>query len=95
MSMVPRVEYWVMRVVLHRGARCAGQMDLLSGISTAGHIAYARPSDGFVLLGDACIAEPVEVFEDEESAHRHRDELRAKHPVEDFRVIMNGDMPNA
>lgn len=86
---VPRMEYWVMRVVLRQGR--AAQLDLFSGVDATGTLRFAKPSDGFVMLPDNSIAEPVEVFDVEERAHEHREALRAKHPADDFRVIMNGD----
>lgn len=98
MSTVPRIEYWVVRVVLHQGRRSASQMDLFAGVDSAGRVQYAKPSDGFVMLPDNTIAEPVEVFDGvgaEEAAHRRREVLRTQHPAEDFRVILNGDMPDA
>jgi hypothetical protein len=84
-------EFWVMRVVLHRGHHAALQTDLLSGVAATGEVCSVNASDGFVLLPDAAIAEPIEVFDDEHAAHLHREIMRAKHPGEDFRVILNSD----
>jgi hypothetical protein len=47
---------------------------------------------GLALLSDGSICEPVEVFDNEHDAHRHRGELASRHPAEDFRVVMTADV---
>lgn len=82
-------EYWVMRVMLHRGRKL--QLDLLTDTSRA-TVQAAIDRGALALLPDDSIAEPVEVFDDELQAHAHREALRKKHPAEDFRVILNSPM---
>lgn len=84
------VEYWVMRVILHHGRKV--QLDLLQPTERA-EVTARLDNGALVMMPDASIAEPVEVFSDELEAHAHREAMRKKHPAEDFRVILNGDVP--
>lgn len=87
--MTPRVEYWVMRVLLHQGRPL--QLDLLApGV----RIAATKCIDAgtLAMLPDGCIVEPVEVFDEEARAHEHRALLVEKHPHDDFRVVLNADV---
>jgi hypothetical protein len=86
-------EYWVMRVVLHHGRQT--QLNLFAGVDATGKLLVCKPSDGFVLLPDYAIAEPVEVYDVELEAHIARDLMASEHPAEDFRVILNSDVPLA
>lgn len=79
-----------MRVLMHRGR--AVQLELLSESSRA-QITTSVESGRLALLPDNSIAEPVEVFDDETEAHLHREAMRKKHPHEDFRVVLNSDVP--
>lgn len=47
-----------------------------------------------VIMPDDTIGEPVEVFEDEKSAAAHREVLTRRHPGEEFRVLLNVDIPD-
>jgi hypothetical protein len=79
-------EYWVMRVLLHQGRKV--QLDLLTPTSRA-EVEVQLGNGKLAQLPDGSIAEPVEVFEEEIPAHAHREQLRRKHPNEDFRVILS------
>lgn len=79
-----------MRVLLHQGRKV--QLDLLTPTSRA-DVQVNIDNGKLAVLPDGSIAEPVEVFDEELPAHSHREKLRAKHPGEDFRVILNGDVP--
>lgn len=83
-------EFWVMRVLLHRGRKV--QLDLLTETSRA-TVQVAIDRGALALLPDSSIAEPVQVFDVELDAHAYREQLRRKHPSEDFRVILNGGLP--
>jgi hypothetical protein len=79
-----------MRVLLHQG-RVPVQLSMMTPgafIATTALIA----SGSLACLPDGSICEPVEVFDQEPDAHTHRAQLAAKHPGEDFRVIMNADI---
>lgn len=79
-----------MRVMLHQGR----QPVQLSMMTPGAYVAtQALIADGsLALLPDGSICEPVEVFDLEADAHAHRAQLAAKHPAEDFRVILNADV---
>lgn len=87
--MTPKVEYWVMRVLTDEDGpvtldRCTPASTIaINSLCMLGHMA---------ILPDRTIAEPVEVFEAEALAHKHRAELVREYPREDFRVVMNADM---
>lgn len=83
----PKSEYWVMRVLLHQGRKV--QLDLLTETSRASIVAAIDKGALAMLPPDNSIAEPVEVFDDENEAHAYREALRKKHPSEDFRVILS------
>lgn len=83
------VEYWVVRVALHKGRKHARQPDLLIGVTEEGIEGCAYVEDGFILLPDGNIAETIEMHAEEPAAHEHRERLRKQYPGEDFRVIMN------
>ena len=81
-----------MRVLLHQG-RVPLQLSLLTDTSKA-DVMVLVDNGKLAVLPDGCIAEPVEVFDnDEESAHAYREVLRRKHPAEDFRVVAQSDVP--
>lgn len=83
-------EFWVFRVLLHQGKQPV-QLDMMTpGAYLATQALIAAGS--LAMLPDGSICEPVEVFDDEASAHAYREALRKKHPEEDFRVILNADV---
>lgn len=45
-----------------------------------------------VCLPDGCIAEPVEMFHEQEVAHQHRAKLLSDNPGQDYRVVLNSDV---
>lgn len=93
MTTKPVVEWWVMRAVLHDVTRERVQLTMFPAGSTLHDAIVAKVDAGdFALLPDSTICEPIEVFDDEPSAHAHRAKLQAAHPAEDFRVILNADV---
>ena len=83
---ISKQEYWVVRVLMHRGRKV--QLDLLTPAERA-EVTVRLDKGALLTLPDDSIAEPVEVFSEEPPAHVHREELRVKHPGEDFRIILN------
>jgi hypothetical protein len=86
-----------MRVLLHQGhqgvigARAAIKLsDMMPGHQVATLVSIAAGK--FCLLPDGCIAEPAEVFDRQEDAHSHRDQLAREYPSEDFRVVLNSSV---
>lgn len=87
-------EFWVMRVLYHNGPQGYAQLTLSMAeqLPIARQVATCIERGTLAVLADNVIAEPVEVFETELEARAHREELRAKHPTTDFRVILNADV---
>ena len=83
-------EYWVMRVLYHNGAQLS--LDAASALPIASQVLSCIERGSLALLADNVIAEPVEVFDNELEARAHREQLIAKHPSTDFRVILNADV---
>jgi hypothetical protein len=81
-----KAEYWVMRVVLHRGPMAARQLTLPT---VQAHI----QSGALALHPDGHIMEPVEVYTEPEPAHEHQAKLQRQDPDGDYRVILNADVP--
>jgi hypothetical protein len=79
------VEWWVMRVLFHNGAKMtATNLDTSTvALVNAGTLA---------LLPDLTVAEPVMCFGEEMDAHAYREQLAADKPSEDYRVILNADV---
>ena len=88
---VPRVEYWVMRVMLHQGRPVQLSLDSMSPGAYVATLALVN-TGSLATLPDGSIVEPVEVFESEVEAHAHRERLRHQYPREDFRVVLNADV---
>jgi len=86
-----RVEFWVLRVILHPGPRRhpvhLNHMDAAAKVTTLALLAIGK----LCTLPSGCICEPVEVFDNEVDAHAYRERLATKHPDEDFRVILSTD----
>lgn len=94
-----KVEFWIMRVVLHQGRR----LKLTSEMTPSARLAVmACVSAGkLAVLPDNSIAEPVECFESDSSqdgqadaqtrAREHMVKLQREHPDEDFRLVLNAD----
>jgi hypothetical protein len=76
--------------MLHQG-RVPVQLDMMSPGAYVATLALIT-AGSLAMLPDGAICEPVEVFRDEESAHEHRAQLAAKHPREDFRVLLSADV---
>jgi hypothetical protein len=83
-----KAEFWVMHVLVHFDGKRRRQLTL--DIAPAPVVAQVN-AGAYVLLPDQCIAEPIEVFEEQRKAEEHREQLVAKYPHEDFRVILNTD----
>jgi hypothetical protein len=81
----PSTEYWIVRVLVHHGRKVQ-----LSWLTPGERSATQAEIDAgsFLMLGDGCIAEPVERCDEEPKAHERREELRKEFPKEDFRVVM-------
>ncbi len=82
-------EYWVMRVMLHRG-KPAELTNMTPGAQVA--VLALINTGAYALLPDHSIAEPVEVFDNEADAHEHREQLLRRYRTEDYRVILNADV---
>ena len=79
------VEFWLVRVLLHRGRNSLPpRAGVLAAISR-GELAC---------LPDGCIAEPVEQFAREELAHEACERRKADDPSSDYRVIINTSIDN-
>lgn len=86
-----KMECWVMRVI----RRADGTPVTMADCTLAAYVAVGALIDrGELALVDGVVLEPLEVFDDdEEAAHAHHAALKKKHPTEDFRVILNADIP--
>lgn len=86
------VEFWVMRVLLHPGPiRRKVTADNVPDSERAAVLA-AVDRGALTVLPDGCIAEPLLCFSVADDAHNRAAEETAKHPEEDFRVILNADV---
>lgn len=95
MPALVRHEYWVMRVLMHNGPRGARQLTLDVAMSLPARVAVTAciASGKLAVLPDDTIAEPVEVFDDEMEARRHKERLQAAHPSTEFRIVMSVETP--
>lgn len=90
-------EFWVMRVVLHKGRQPA-QLSMMTPGAYLATMGLVATGDLVLIPGrdplgrDTVIAEPLEVFSLEADAHEHRRKLLVDHPGADFRVVMNTDI---
>ncbi len=88
------VEFWVMRVLLHPGPlrKPVRQRDLTPP-DRQKYLAHVASGE-LTCLPDGCIAEPVEQYADELSAHAERERLQRDKPSEDYRVVLNTSLDN-
>lgn len=98
-----KVEFWVVRVVLHgpKGARFRVNLRSVAELGMGGRpeaatvLASIAKGELCVMPSDNSIAEPVEVFEGagaNDRANARASELAAKFPDDEFRVCMNADL---
>ncbi len=80
------VEYWVMRIVLHKGPAVAHQLSLPGVQASVAAGSLAMHPDGHIM-------EPVELFAEHEAAHEHRAKMMRDDPSGDYRVIINAECP--
>lgn len=86
-----KLEFWVMRVLLHRGrvgGRRAVRIEDMDAHAAVATLALVSTGD-LCCLPDGSIAEPMEVYVSELEAHSARERLRTDRPHEDFRVVLN------
>lgn len=87
-----KAEFWVMRVLLLDGVIGAKRPIKFGELTDESKrlMTAAVQAGKLCILPDGCIAEPVEVFDDdEERAHAFRVSVAMMHPADDFRVVMN------
>lgn len=89
------MEFWLTRVLMHKGPvrrpRRVGDLN-----DAAQQTVMARIIGGELgTLPDGCIIEPVESFATEELAHAARLRKLVDEPDEDWRVIINVEVPAA
>jgi hypothetical protein len=88
-----QVEYWVMKVLLHRPT---GRRVLVQELSPRDVVTYLAnvESGSMSCLQDGTIVEPVEHFKPEEEATAERERRLRDDPKGDYRVILTTKLDN-